>query len=286
MNGFRRSRKVLTLPALLAAGLLTGCGNSDKTEEVHSFAVWEKTDEASYIFSDGVTAEKWKNEKEDTRQYRYRLENGTDLLETTDVLSPEDEMDSELSGFEGLSDTAKEKVRIWYQDQGLLYDLDKELEDAYQDYLECEKSREHFTCHKVSQDVTESAENAEYMVILTAVTTPKKLHFDGGTTCNYQTAIFNRSTGEAIDLWSLFTMPEEEVKEELAKTCSVEDTTVSEQDVGPVMDQGQILLFQDYLEVWFPYGTWERQEFDKGFGFEYNKIEGLLYEWAVPQKEE
>ena len=286
MNGFRRSRKVLTLPALLAAGLLTGCGNSDKTEEVHSFAVWEKTDEASYIFSDGVTAEKWKNEKEDTRQYRYRLENGTDLLETTDVLSPEDEMDSELSGFEGLSDTAKEKVRIWYQNQGLLYDLDKELEDAYQDYLECEKSREHFTCHKVSQDVTESAENAEYMVILTAVTTPKKLHFDGGTTCNYQTAIFNRSTGEAIDLWSLFTMPEEEVKEELAKTCSVEDTTVSEQDVGPVMDQGQILLFQDYLEVWFPYGTWERQEFDKGFGFEYNKIEGLLYEWAVPQKEE
>lgn len=286
MNGFKRSRKVLTLSALLAAGLLTGCGNSDKTEEVHSFAVWEKTDEASYIFSDGVTAEKWKNEKEDTRQYRYRLENGTDLLETTDVLSPEDEMDSELSGFEGLSDTAKVKVRIWYQDQGLLYDLDKELEDAYQDYLECEKSREHFTCHKVSQDVTESAENAEYMVILTAVTTPKKLHFDGGTTCNYQTAIFNRSTGEAIDLWSLFTMPEEEAKEELAKTCSVEDTTVSEQDVGPVMDQGQILLFQDYLEVWFPYGTWERQEFDKGFGFEYNKIEGLLYEWAVPQKEE
>lgn len=286
MNGFKRSRKVLMLSALLAAGFLTGCGNSDKTEEVHSFAVWEKTDEAAYIFSDGVTAEKWKNEKEDTRQYRYRLENGTDLLETTDVLSPEDEMDSELSGFEGLSDKAKKKVRIWYQDQGLLYDLDKELEDAYQDYLECEKSREHFTCHKVSQDVTESAENAEYMVILTAVTTPKKLHFDGGTTCNYQTAIFNRSTGEAIDLWSLFTMPEEEVKEELAKTCSVEDTTVSEQDVGPVMDQGQILLFQDYLEVWFPYGTWERQEFDKGFGFDYNKIEGLLYEWAVPQKEE
>ena len=286
MNEFRRSRKVLTLPALLAAGFLTGCGNSDKTEEVHSFAVWEKMDEASYIFSDGVTAEKWKNEKEDTRQYRYRLENGTDLLETTDVLSPEDEMDSELSGFEGLSDTAKEKVRIWYQDQGLLYDLDKELEDAYQDYLECEKSREHFTCHKVSQDVTESAENPEYMVILTAVTTPKKLHFDGGTTCNYQTAVFSRSTGDRVDIWSLFTMPEEQVKEELAKNCSIEDTTVSEQDVGPVMDQGQILLFQDYLEVWFPYGTWERQEFDKGFGFEYDKIEGLLYDWAVPQKEE
>ena len=277
---------MLTLPALLVAGLLTGCGNSDGTEEVHSFAVWEKTDEASYTFSDGETAAKWKNEKEDTRQYRYRLENGTDLLETTDVLSPEEEMDSELSGFDGFSDPAKEKVRTWYREQGLLYDLDQELEDAYQDYLECEKNREHFTCHKVSQDVTESAENPEYMVILTAVTTPKKLHFDGGTTCNYQTAVFSRSTGDRVDIWSLFTMPEEQVKEELAKNCSIEDTTVSEQDVGPVMDQGQILLFQDYLEVWFPYGTWERQEFDKGFGFEYDKIEGLLYDWAVPQKEE
>ena len=76
------------------------------------------------------------------------------------------------------------------------------------------------------------------------------------------------------------------MKEELAEICSVEDTTVSEEDLMPVMDQSQILIFQDYLEVWFPYGTWERQEFDKGFGFEYAKIEKLLCDWAVPVKKE
>ena len=75
MNGFKRSRKVLTLSALLAAGFLTGCGNSDKTEEVHSFAVWEKTDEASYIFSDGVTAEKWKNGTANVKILRKYLKN-------------------------------------------------------------------------------------------------------------------------------------------------------------------------------------------------------------------
>lgn len=271
---------------LLTAGILIGCGNSDKTEEVHSFAVWEKTDEDAYTFADGVKAVKWKNEKENTQQYRYRLEDGTDLLQTTCVLSPEEENDSELSGFDGLEDEAKEKVRDYYQKQGVVYDLEQQLEDAYADYLACVDSREHFTCHEVSQDVTESAENGTCMVILTAVTTPKKLHFDGGTTCNYQTAIFDRKSGETIDIWDLFTKPQAETKEELAKICSVEDTTVSEQDVGPVMDQSQILLFQDYLEVWFPYGTWERQEFDKGFGFEYEKIEGLLYDWAVPAKKE
>lgn len=281
-----RWKKATTMLTLLTAGLLTGCGDSSKTEEVHSFAVWEKTEDAAYTFSDGVTAEKWKNEKENTQQYRYRLEDGTDLLQTTDVLSLEEEIDSELSGFGGLEETAQENVRAYYQKQGIVYNLEKELEDAYEDYLACADSREHFTCHEVSQDVTESAENGTYMVILTAVTTPKKLHFDGGTTCNYQTAIFDRKSGETIDIWDLFTKSQAETKEELAKICSVEDTTVSEQDVGPVMDQSQILLFQDYLEVWFPYGTWERQEFDKGFGFEYDKIEGLLYDWAVPQKEE
>lgn len=284
MNRFRISRWMLTL--FLSAGLLTGCGNSNKTEEVHSFAMWEKLEDTSYTFSDGVTATKWKNEKEDARQYRYRLEDGTDLLELSYVLSPEEEKDSELSGFDGLSDEAKEKVRIWYQKQGEVYDLEQELQNAYEDYLECQQSGTHFTCHQVSQDVTESAQTAEYMVILTAVTTPKKLHFDGGNTCNYRTAIFNRKTGEQQDIWSLFTKPEKEVKQELAKICSVEDTTVSEQDLEPVMDQSQILLFQDYLEVWFPYGTWERQEFDKGFGFEYEKIDGLLYEWAVPSMED
>ncbi len=271
---------------LLSAGALTGCGNGDKTEEVHSFAVWEKTDEAAYTFSDGVQAVKWKNEKENTQQYRYRLEDGTDLLQTTFVLSPEEEPDSELSGFEGMEEAAQEKVRAYYQKQGILYDLEKELEDAYADYQSCADERERFTCHEVSQDVTESAENGKYMVILTAVTTPKKQHFDGGTTCNYQTAVFDRETGETIDVWELFTHSQEETKEELAKICSVEDTTVSEKDVAPVMDQSQILFFQDYMEVWFPYGTWERQEFDKGFGFEYEKIEGLLYDWAVPSKEE
>lgn len=286
MNRFRQHKMVLILSSILTAGVLTGCQGGDRTEEVHSFAMWEKAEDVSYTFSDGVTAAKWKNENEDAHQCRYRMEDGTDLLETVNVLSPEEEKDSELSGFDGLGDEAKEKVRIWYQEQGVVYDLTQELEDAYQDYLECQKNGTHFTCHKVSQDVTESAENAEYMVILTAVTTPKKLHFDGGSTCNYRTAVFDRNTGETIDLWSLFTLPERKVKEELAKTCSVEDTTVSEQDVEPVMDQGQILLFQDYLEVWFPYGTWEKQEFDKGFGFEYEKIEGLLYDWAVPDKEE
>lgn len=282
----RRSKMPAAMLVLLTAGLLAGCGNPNKTEEVHSFAVWEKTDEPAYTFADGTNAYQWKNEKENTQQYRYRLEDGTDLLQTTCVQSPEEETDSELSGFDGLSDTAKEKVRAFYQEQGVLYDLNKELEDAYEDYRKCSGSRERFTCHEVSQDVTESAENKEYMVILTAVTTPKKLHYDGGSTCNYKTAIFNRGSGEQIDIWDLFTQPQKEAKEELAKICSVEDTTVSEQDVGPVMEQSQILLFQDYLEVWFPYGTWERQEFDKGFGFEYEKIKGLLYDWAVPEEKE
>ena len=41
-----RWKKATTMLVLLTAGLLTGCGDSSKTEEVHSFAVWEKTEDA------------------------------------------------------------------------------------------------------------------------------------------------------------------------------------------------------------------------------------------------
>ena len=265
--------------------LINGCGSSEKTEEVHSFAIWEKTEETFYTFSDGVRAYKWKNEKEDGKQFRYRLEDGTDLLQTTCVLIPEETTDARLSGLDGLTEEAQKKVRAYYQKQGVVYDLDLELESAYQDYLECQENKERFTCHEVSQDVTQSAQMKQYMVILTAVTTPKKRHFDGGSSCRYESAVFDRTSGDVLEAEELFRVPKSEVAEVLSELCAQEDTTVSGADVAAVMEKGQILFFQDYLELWFPYGTWGKQEFDKGFGFEYEKVADLLHDWAIPEAE-
>lgn len=279
-------RRIWIAGLLLTASLTAGCGKEDSTEEIHSFAIWEQDETEVTALSDGTAVERWKNEDEAACQYRYRLSDGTELLQTTDVTTPEDGSGSDLNGLDMMQASVAAAVQSYYASQGLLYDLEQQLEDAYADYLACAENGEKFTLHEVSQDITETAETERYLLFLTAVTAPKKQHFDGGTTCRYSIAVFDRETGEEMDFWDLFRKSESEVRAELAAACAKQDNTVDDSAVSSVIDQAQILLFQDYLEVWFPYGTWERQEFDKGFGFEYDNVPDLLYDWAVPREAE
>lgn len=281
MAGIKKNGMIrgILIDLLIVMLFLTGC-QKDGDEELHDFAVWEKTAEEDYQLSDGTLVSKWKNSAQD--QYRYRLEDGTDLLETTDTLSPGEAENPEILGMKGLKEEVRQAVERYYQEQGLCYDLDQMLEEAYEDYLACKKTKERFLCHTVTQDITPTAETDRMLVLMTAVIEPKDPHFTGNTRTRYSSLIVDREEGTFLEIWELFDLPEKDVKKELAKLCSIEDNTVSEKDILPVMDQADILLFQDYLEVWFPYGTWEKQEFDKGFGFEYGQLENLLFEWAVP----
>mgnify|MGYP004450979909 FL=1 len=270
---------------LLASSGCMGGGSkeSEVKEEIHSFAVWEAAGEEAIVVGQDVKVTKWDQKGEEGRRCRYRLEDGTDLLEIrADVLPSGGEVTEELPGLAGLDSQTAEAVTAYYRDQGLLFDPAEMLEKAYDDYRNCQDHHEKFQMHEVVQTVTQTMMNQKITVFLTALTVPQDEHFIGVKTISYDSVIFECGTGEIMDVWDIFIPDKDTAVHELAQRCNTEDNTVNVYDMITVMEQAQFLLNQNYLELWFPYGTWERQMFDKGFGFEYADLEGLLQPWILP----
>lgn len=262
-------------------GLLAGCKKNPK-EEIHGFEKWTLMRDAYMIFPDGTQVKQWRDEEEKTE--RFQLSDGTDLLQVSVITNFAPEKDVKgLTGITNMSEEAQKAVLSYYEEMGDVFDLDERLKIAYQDYLDSSDTGERFTTHTILQEVMPSAENDIYVSFLTALTMPKQDHFTGDTICCYDGKIFDREDGHIIELKELFQEEDwDQAQKELSLICADDDTTVSDEDIIGAIDQADILVFQDYLEVWFPYGTWERQEFDKGFGIKYDRLGEVLKDWAIP----
>ncbi len=280
-----KKKSVQILYIALIFLLFSGCKKNPK-EEIHGFEKWTQIRDAYLIFPDGTRVSQWKDET--GQQTRFQLEDGTTLLQTSVQISLEP--GNEKKGLLGLSDMepqAQKVVASYYENQGNAFDTDERLKIAYQDYSACTESGERFTTHTVLQEVMPSAGTDRYVAFLTALTLPKQDHFTGDTICCYDGRIFDREDGTQIETKELFTADTwEEIQKELAFLCAGDDTTVTESDILEAMGKADILVFQDYLEIWFPYGTWEKQEFDKGFGLKYDRLSEIMQEWAIPDKKD
>lgn len=281
----RKKKSFQILFVVLILLLFGGCKKNPK-EEIHGFERWTQTRDAYMIFPDGTRVSQWKDET--GQQMRFQLEDGTTLLQTSVLNNLE--QGNEKKGLIDLPDMsleARKKVVAYYEEQGTMFDVDERLKIAYQDYCTCMKEEERFTTHTVLQEIMPIAETERYVAFLSALTLPKQDHFTGDTVCLYDGRIFDREDGRQIDLKELFAADNwDEIQKELAVLCAADDTTVTEKDIKEAIGQADILVFQDYLEIWFPYGTWEKQEFDKGFGIKYDRLFDIMKDWAIPDKKE
>ena len=263
--------------------LLAGCGQKENTtEEVHRFEKWNLTEEGAFTLQDGTVIDRWTNDP--YTEDLYKTEDGEELLYVTHMVSPSE---NEVAGMAPLSEypeELQEKVLKYWAQEEMLYDLEEQLEKAYADFCGCQGAFQIFTVHEIKQDFNPAVETDRYVGYLTVSTEPKEEHFDGGLIEKRKETLFDIQTGEVLDVWDLFCVEEDVAREKLALLFADADNTVSDEDVIGAIDQASMLFFQDYFEVWFPYGTWERQEFAKGFGFEYEKIADLLREDAIPKE--
>ena len=80
--------------------------------------------EEVYFLKDGTQLEIW----QETNGKEYRLDDGTVLVTETNPNRPENTHVQGENGFEPLPESVQQKINTYYDEQGLLYDINTELE--------------------------------------------------------------------------------------------------------------------------------------------------------------
>ncbi|WP_325199646.1 hypothetical protein [Oscillibacter sp.] len=211
--------------------------------------------------------------------YTYRLTDGTELLRVEEPRGPEDVIVMDSENFEDLSETAQGKVRAYYEAQGLLYDEQEELENAYAAYREL---GEDFQAGHIRQEVTPTASSRRVMYFETGVTLPNVYGTQTYRGFSLHDA-FDRETGEKLDPWALFAVPEEEVRRRLPELPGWIDNPVLRAEMAEALEPEWIGFGRDGLFIEFPAGSLPSEELAYHVGIDWQDVpEGFFQPWAVP----
>ena len=126
--------------------LLTGCRKPEEPIQTN----WVLEQENAFILSDGTAVDIWQLDPLFSHWDYYRLENGTNLLVVEETLSPLQVSVGYLS-LQDLPEKAQSAICNYYENQGLLYDLEATLEKAYAEYCDSEETGEVFTGYRLHQ---------------------------------------------------------------------------------------------------------------------------------------
>lgn len=262
------------LPALVCCLLLTGCSRHTKPP-----AKPERTLEEArvYTFSDGVSVDRW---RDFLGADRYLLPDGTELLWVSEPMGPENVVVNGQENVQNLNEAARAAILKWFEDRGLLYNVEQELERAYALYRGCRESGEAYQAGPVEQSITPASSNGRIICFLTSVTLP--LDKPGMAEELRLGTVFDRETGEEISAWDLFTVPEAEARAWAAEHASGGDTALR-REMEAALEPEWIIPEREGLSVEFPRGTLPSQETAFIWFEEYEKAPGaVLQPWAIP----
>lgn len=252
--------------------------NFEKNEEMNVYIAKEIgilgiPTEDVYVLKDGTQLEIW----QETNGMEYRLDDGTVLVGETSPNGPENTSVPGENGLEQLPEVVQQKINTYYEEQGILYDINTELERAYSAYQE---NPEEFSTWRFFQDCGLSASNENIVAFLTTLQV-----LDGKTTDDKRSCtVFNRTTGEKIDVYDLFVYEKENVAEEILKAAKIKPETLVE-EMKQAFRPEYIMLFENSLQISFPAGTLPSQEHQYIVSVDRAKdLKELLHEWAIPIK--
>lgn len=216
----------------------------------------------------------------------YRLADGTNLLRVWNTPhGPENSYVDGVEGFDNLSETAQGKVLAYYEQRGVLYDEQEELEKLYALY---QKLGADFQPGFVQQSVSPTASSDRVMYFLTIVNLPTG--HENGNVCYeiHLSDAFDRATGVHIDTWDLFSAPKETVVKTLLDKSGLADHPLRAEMEAVSWDE-RIAFFLDSLLVQFEWDSLPSETGYANFGFsvDYDPIvKNLMQDWAIPKSQD
>ena len=93
-------------------------------------------------------------------------------------------------------------------------------------------------------------------------------------------AAFDRATGQRLDLWTLFTVPEADARMALAAAAG--DDPAVQETLAAAIDPVHVIFFEDRLEVEFPAGSLEGLDTAYILVVDYAQLDGVLASSALP----
>lgn len=223
---------------------------------------------------DGTTAEVW--------QYvggtAYILPDGTELLRVNTPTGPGHVSVGGVEGLDELPEEAQTNILRFYQDQGLLYDQQAQLEKAYEDYCRAEEPAA-FQTHLLDQEISPTASSDTVIYFQTSVSLP----VDGTQmTSLCAGAAFEKKTGDPIAWQDLFSCPPEEIPQTLMEIAQITDPVLWE-EIKTAFDPQWMCFFPEHLAVSFPQGTLPSEAHSLQLDIAYEeRLLDILQPWAVP----
>ena len=228
-----------------------------------------------YVLEDGTEL----TVRKDFTHTTYFAPNGADILWEQEPYGPHNVSVGGLPTFDMLNEQAQEAILAYYEEQGLLYDLDAELEKAYEEFLSMGNPVT-FQARHLSQEISPTAANEKLIWHSVHVTRPvgNNLHHQTNTP-----TVFDRETGEVINTSELFQCTEIELGRRILEIVNMPDTELS-REMENAFRFEYLQFSSNYLDVCFPAGSLNSQNTDHSLGVEYEDLYGFIHPWAVPDR--
>ena len=242
-----------------------------------------------YALPDGTALAAWRSDSALPTTYSLEEDPGTVLVYENTFPGPESVYVVGLESYDDLTKTAQAQVTAYFQQLGLLYDLNDVLQDALTDYRQksADGKLTEFSSWNVGQETSPYGASSTVMYFLTSTTLPLN-----GQSCDeiLRCDAFDRTTGEHLNNEDLFTCPKEEL---LSALLSSQDWTL-EGDTQPSLTEMQAAFRPEWLlisphgvEINFPSGTLPSQEYSYMLGLDYTQqLQVLLRPGTQPLPQE
>lgn len=231
------------------------------------------------LFADGPTLTLW---EDIFGNHSYQLPDGTELLNVRAAVWPWDSHVGGCEGFDGLTPEAQRAVRGYFERQGLLYDLDSLLSDAYADYRACQQENTPFLAHMIGQEIIPTGETEGLSAFCALVIRPKCRPNNGNMVEERTAYLFDRTTGAPLSAWEAFRVPEAQARQALAAWSAYEGSP-PRQALAQALRPEYLFWYGERLDICYPAGSLPDMPDGMTTGVPYGELTELLQPWALPQ---